>query len=66
MNKACIWQCILLEEVGIEAVGGGGGGETIRRGGYLMMMLDYKRGKGVKNLGKSDNIISECSQLCNS
>ena len=38
---------------------GGGGGVT--RGGYLMMMLDYKGGKGVKNLGKSDYIISEHS-----
>ena len=26
-----------------------------------MMMLDYKGGRGVKNLGKSDYIISECS-----
>ena len=29
--------------------------------GYLMMMLDYKDGRGVKNLGKSDYVISECS-----
>ena len=40
---------------------GGGWGETMWRGGYLMMILDYKGGKGVKNLGKSDNIVSECS-----
>ena len=33
----------------------------IRRGGYLMMMLNYKGGRGIKNLGKSDYIISECS-----
>ena len=33
-----------------------------------MMMLDYKEGKkggGVKNLGKGDYVISECSELCN-
>ena len=45
--------------------GSGGGVETmltyIRRGGYLMMMLDYKGGEEVKNLGKSDYIISEYS-----
>ena len=48
--------------------GGGGGGvlkrcwHDIRRGGYfMMMMLDYKGGRGVKNLGKSDYVISECS-----
>ena len=47
-----------------------GGGEVKRMlqcwrnigsGGYLMMMLDYKGGVGVKNLGKSDYLISECS-----
>ena len=39
---------------------------VIRRGSYLMMLLDYKEGRGDKNLGKSDYIISECSELCNS
>ena len=34
---------------------------NIRRGGYLMMMLDYKEGGEVKNLGKSDYVISEYS-----
>ena len=31
--------------------------DIILRGGYLMMMLGYKGGKGVKNLGKSDYVI---------
>ena len=33
----------------------------------MMMMLDYKEGErgGVKNLGKGDYVISECSELCN-
>ena len=28
-----------------------------------MMMLDYKGGKGVKNLGKSDYVISDQTKL---
>ena len=44
---------------------GGGGvskqcGHNIRRGGYLMIMLDYRGGSGVENLGKTD-VISKCS-----
>ena len=67
MNKACIWQCILLEEVGIEAGGGGGGwGGNDEEGWLLNDDAWLQTGEGVKNLGKSDNIISECSQLCNS
>ena len=34
---------------------------NIGKGGYLMMMLDYKGGRGVKNLGKSDYVIRERS-----
>ena len=33
----------------------------IRRGSYFMMMLNYKGGRGVKNLEESDYVISECS-----
>ena len=29
--------------------------------GYLMMMLDYKGGREVKNLEKSDYVMCECS-----
>ena len=54
INEACIWQYIFygwLKQCW----------HNIRMGGYLMMMLDYKGGRGVKNLGKSDYILSECS-----
>ena len=36
--------------------------EIILGGGYLMMMLDYKVGRVVKNLEKSDYVICEHSQ----
>ena len=58
MNEAYIWQYIFLGEIG-------GRGlkqfrNNIRRGGYLMIMLDYRGGSGVENLGKTD-VISKCS-----
>ena len=31
----------------------------IRRGGYLIMMLDYKGGRGIKNMEKSDYVTRE-------
>ena len=50
----------------IDFFSGRGGGFTWcwhnnRKSGYLMMMLGYKGGGRVKNLGKSDYVISECS-----
>ena len=64
MNEACNSHYIFLGEVDEE-----GGGEGLKqrwhniRCGYLIIMLDYKMGTGVKNLGKSDYVISECSYV---
>ena len=51
MNKACIWQCILLEEVGIEAVGGGGGGNA-EEGWLLNDDAWLQTGEGGQESGK--------------
>ena len=62
MNEVCIWQYIFLG--GVEEEGGGlkWCWHNIRRGGYLNDDAWLQRGDGgVKNLGKSDYIISECS-----
>ena len=49
-----------------EGEGGSHDVDIILGGCYLMMMLGYKGGRGVKNLGKSDYvIISERSFILN-
>ena len=52
MIEACIWQYILLGELGEGSLEVKQYWHNIRRGGYLMMMLDYKGERGGQESGK--------------